>query len=478
MSNTNERLSAIPQMERLLTDAAIAAYIPLISRPITTATINDVLDMERRRALADPSYRPDPARCRALAIRALDRLGRKRHRRILNGTGIVLHTNLGRAPIQDSAWDEAGAANTGYAAIEMDLETGKRGQRGGLVPLLAASLAGAEAAVIVNNNAAAVLLTLTVLAKGRAVLIARGEQVQIGGGFRIPDILELAGARFVELGTTNMVDARDYAAALEPDTACALLVHASNFAIRGFSHRPTAAEVVQALPPSIPVIVDQGSGCTSNDQPGETALRTYMAAGCALVCFSGDKLLGGPQAGIIAGRADLVSAIARHPLYRAFRPGRAVHALLERILVARLNGLPGPAARARATTLDEYRKLARRIRGRLPKKSAGLVESEAASGGGTGPDETFPSVALRLSVPVRPEVLLTALRRAPTPLIGIIRDNAVVVDMATLLDEDPSECAAAITWAIERCTSLMQAASRSTSPKPAIQRPDHVGNAT
>ncbi len=456
-------------MEKLLSDPDIEAFMPLISRPLTVRAVASSLDSERRRALADPAYVPDTARCRTSAIRALERMDRQRQKRVLNGTGIVLHTNLGRSPIDAEAWDEAREANIAYTPVEINLDDGKRGGRGGLVPLLAATLAGSEAALIVNNNAAAVLLTLTVIAKGKEVLIARGEQVQIGGGFRIPEILELAGACFVEIGTTNIVDARDYGLRAGPDSACALLVHTSNFAIRGFSRRPAPAEVVAALPASIPVIVDQGSGCIGDDIPGETRIKTYLDAGCALVCFSADKLLGGPQAGIIAGRADLVGAIAAHPLYRTFRPGKTVLAILERVLVARLNGLSGPAALARAREHDELKKFARKIRNKCPKGSASLVESVAASGGGTGPDETFSSAALELSAPVKPEVLLTALRRAPTPLVAIIRDGKVQVDMAALADEDPSAVGATITWAIERCTSLREAAGRASARRNAAK---------
>ncbi|MFH2113652.1 MAG: L-seryl-tRNA(Sec) selenium transferase [Spirochaetota bacterium] len=470
MDDTNKRLSGIPQVEKLLSDPGIETFIPLISRPLTVRTAAASLEAERRRALADPAHTPDAAHCKALAIKALERMDRKRQKRVLNGTGIVLHTNLGRSPIDADSWDEAREANIAYSPVEMNLDDGKRGSRGGLVPLLAATLAGAEAALIVNNNAAAVFLALAAIAKGKEVLIARGEQVQIGGGFRIPEILELAGARFVEIGTTNIVDAMEYRHGAGPDCACALLVHTSNFAIRGFTRRPAPAEVVAALPTSVPVIVDQGSGCTGDDIPGETRIKTFLDAGCALVCFSADKLLGGPQAGIIAGRADLVGVIAAHPLYRALRPGKTVYAILERILVARLNGLPGPAARARAREHDELKKFARKIRNKCPKGSAILVESVAASGGGTGPDETFTSAALELSAPVRPEVLLTALRRAPTSLVAIIRDGKVQVDMATLADEDPSLVGATITWAIERCTSLREAAGRASVRRNAVKK--------
>jgi L-seryl-tRNA(Ser) seleniumtransferase len=470
MDDMNKRLSGIPQVERLLSDPEIDAYMPLISRPLTTMAVSSALEAERRRALSDPGYVPDAVRCRTAVIKALERMDRQRQKRVLNGTGIVLHTNLGRSPIDSDSWDEAREANISYSPVEINLDDGKRGSRGGLVPLLAATLAGSEAALVVNNNAAAVLLVLTVLAKGKEVLIARGEQVQIGGGFRIPEILELAGARFVEVGTTNIVDARDYHHGADQDCACALLVHTSNFAIRGFSRRPTPADVVAALPASIPVIVDQGSGCIDEDLPGETRVKTYLEAGCALVCFSADKLLGGPQAGIIAGRADLVHAIAAHPLYRAFRPGKSVYALLERILVARLNGVSSPANRARSREPDELKKFARKIRNKCPKGSASLVESVAASGGGTGPDETFISAALELSAPVRPEVMMTALRRSLTPLLAIIRDGKVQVDMAALIDEDPAVVGASITWAIERCTSLREAAGRASARRNAVKK--------
>ena len=471
MDDMNKRLSGIPQVEKLLADPDIEAFIPLISRPLTVKSIASSLKAERNQALADPTHTPDAGRCKSLAIKALERLDRQRQKRVLNGTGIVLHTNLGRSPIDVESWDEAREANVAYSPVEINLDDGKRGSRGGLVPLLAATLAGSEAALVVNNNAAAVLLALTVVAKGKEVLVARGEQVQIGGGFRIPEILELAGARFVEIGTTNIVDARDYRNGVGPESACALLVHTSNFAIRGFSRRPAPADVVAALPASVPIIVDQGSGCIADDIPGETRIKTYIDAGCALVCFSADKLLGGPQAGIIVGRADLVGAIAAHPLYRAFRPGKTVYAILERILVARLNDLPGPAERARLREHDELKKFARKIRNKCPKGSTSLVESLAASGGGSGPDETFTSAALELSAPVKPEVLLTALRRAPTPLVGIIREGKVQVDMAALVDEDPAVVGATITWAIERCTSLREAAGRASARRNAAKKP-------
>ena len=453
--DTNERLSGIPQVEKILADPEVAAYFPRVSRPLATLTVARALAAERERALADPGHIADAVVCKAAALRALEALDRRRQKRLPNGTGIVLNPNLGRSPVSKAAWDDAAGANVGYAPVEFDLAAGKRGRRGGICHDLAATLAGAEAALVVNNNAAGVLLALTAIAKGKEVIVARGEQVQIGGGFRVPDILELAGARFVEVGTTNIVDADDYRRAAGQHTACALVVHTSNFALRGFTRKPGPAQIVEVLlPASVPVIVDQGSGCTTERIPGETPVRAYIDAGCSLVCFSADKLLGGPQAGIIVGKMELIAKLARHPLYRAFRPGKTVFSLLERVLVERLNGESGTAGAALTLPTEELKKLARKIKGRLPKGVANVMDTKAASGGGSGPDEIFDSIGLALESPSTPGLLQAALRQAPVPLVALVRDGKVIVDMATLVREDAVEIADTISWALERSESL------------------------
>jgi len=456
---TNERFSGIPQVERLLSDPEVEAYLPLVSRPLALRAVTTALAGERRRAAADPSYLPTERSCRAAALAALEALDMRRVRPLMNGTGIALNTNLGRSPLSATAWEAARAANVGYASVEYDLAAGKRGTRGGLCAELASALAGAEAALVVNNNAAGVLLALAALSKDRETIVARGEQVQIGGGFRVPEILELAGARFKEVGTTNVVTQDDYRSAVGPETACALIVHTANFAIRGFASKPSVVAVVDAMG-GLPVIVDQGSGCSLERMPGESSARSYLAAGCDLVCFSADKLLGGPQAGIIAGKAVFIARLAAHPLYRVFRPGKTIYALLERVLVERLNGEPSAAYAALSYPVDELKRFARKIKSRLPKGCSTLVDTQAASGGGSGPDEAFESVGLRVEPSSTAQALQTALRQGPDPLVAMVRDGAVVIDMATLIREDPQRVADAVNQALARSASLRARAER------------------
>jgi len=408
----------------------------------------------RERLAADPAFPSDEETllegALGLLLMGLESLDRRRLRPVLNGTGILLNTNLGRSPLSREDWDAVRDANSGYSNLEYDLAEGSRGRRGGLVPDLAAELCGAQAALAVNNTAAAVLLMLSVLAKSREVIVSRGEQVQIGGGFRVPEILALSGARLVEVGTTNVTTAEDYLQAVGPDTALVLLVHASNFVLRGFASSPGIRELADALPAGVILAADQGSGCTGESLSGELPARKYLERGCRLVAFSADKLLGGPQAGILAGDRELVEALARHPLYRAFRPGKTILSLLERRLAARLNGEPSRAEAARDRDPAELARFGRRILSRLPPGRARIVPSRAAWGGGSTPDETFPSRAISLRPARSPEALLAALREASVPVIGCIRDDAVILDLSTLLGTEPAVVAASISDALAR----------------------------
>jgi len=363
------------------------------------------------------------------------------HRRLLlspvvNATGTLLHTNLGRAPL---AVDHPARAIN----VEFDLTTGERGSRQAAVGGLLARLCGAEAAIVVNNNAAAVLLVLASLARDRQVLVSRGESVEIGGGFRVPEVMEQSGAVLVDVGTTNRTRLSDYSKALgkkSADVALVLKVHPSNYRVEGFvEDTPIAA--LATLP--VPVVADIGSGLVDSNCPwlggpppawlaGEPAARQAIADGAALVTFSGDKLLGGPQAGIIAGRADLVEACMRHPLARALRPGAHVLLALQQVALAYLG-------RAAAETIPFWRMVATSVeelqrRGEAIVRNAGVgtvVPSEAIPGAGSAPGATMPSVAIR----VRGD-LLSLLRSAEPPVVARARDGATLLDLRTV---DPGD---------------------------------------
>lgn len=451
---TNERFSRLPQVERLLARPEVSAWFARVSRPLCSRAASRAVAVLRERLASDPAYPSDEDTLLDGALELLraelEALDRRRIRPILNGTGILLNTNLGRSPLLREDWDAVRDANTGYSNLEYDLTGGRRGRRGGLVPELAAELCGAEAALAVNNNAAGVLLMLSALAKGREVIVSRGEQVQIGGGFRVPEILALSGARLVEVGTTNVTTPEDYLGAVGPETALVLLVHASNFALRGFAASPGIRELAEVLPEGVILAADQGSGCTGETLAGELPARKYLERGCRLVAFSADKLLGGPQAGIVAGDRDLVETLGRHPLYRAFRPGKTILSLLERRLAARLNGEPSRAEEARDRDPAELRRYGRRVLSRLPPGRARIVPSRAAWGGGSTPDETFPSLALELRPAGPPERLLSALRETSVPVIGLIREDRVILDLSTLLGAEPALVAASISDALAR----------------------------
>jgi L-seryl-tRNA(Ser) seleniumtransferase len=351
---------------------------------------------------------------------------------VINATGVILHTNLGRAPLPAEAWEAARTVNTGYSNLELDLDTGTRGRRGGLAAELTALATGAEAALAVNNNAAALFLILTCLARRREVLVSRGEQVQIGGGFRIPEILALSGARLVEVGTTNVTTVEDYLEAAGLSTAMVLVVHSSNFRIRGFAEKPALAELARSLPKDVLLVVDQGSGALAEGVRGEQSAGRCLQDGAHLVCFSADKLLGGPQAGLIAGRADLVQALTRHPLHRVFRPGKTVLSLLEECLVRRLNGGSGAAA-ALALSQEELQRRGRRVLRGVGADRARLVPAAMTPGGGSAPDEDYPALAVELSGDA--QALAARLREWDTPVIGTIAEGRLLLNLATVHPE-------------------------------------------
>lgn len=370
-------------------DALLAGCLAPYAHPVATAAARQVLD-ELRQEIRDGL--PELPDVEELVRERAELLAHGRLRPVINATGVVVHTNLGR-----SAWAEearqAAVDAMGYCNVEMDLDEGQRGGRLQAIDRLLAALTGCEAAIVVNNCAAAVLLALTTIAKDREVVVSRGELVEIGGSFRVPDVIASGGARLVEVGTTNRTRAADFEAAITDQTGALLSVHPSNFRQIGFTERPSReALVAVGRRAGVPVLEDLGSGALE-DGLGETGVRTAVAAGLDLVLFSGDKLLGGPQAGLIVGRAHWVERLRRHPLYRALRVDKVTLAALEATLALHLRGgeVPTPA-RLTADVDGRTERFAERVR------AAGLTvdvrETEGRAGGGALPERPLPSRAL------------------------------------------------------------------------------------
>jgi L-seryl-tRNA(Ser) seleniumtransferase len=379
----------------------------------------------------------DPGDLAAQLQFELARARAPRLRRVINATGVIVHTNLGRAPLAAAALEQVAEAARGYSNLEYDLAAGGRGSRQTHVADLLRRLTGAEAALVVNNNAAAVLLALAALAEGREVLVSRGELIEIGDGFRIPDVLARSGARLREIGTTNRTRAADYERAITPETAVILRVHQSNFRVVGFTERPRMEDLAQVAQSHKLVLVDDlGSGALV-EVGDEPIARASLAAGADLVCFSGDKLLGGPQAGIVVGRADLVERLRRHPLQRALRADKLTLAALEgtlRLALERPDEIP---------VLRMLREPAESVRvraERLAQLAGGeLEETVARAGGGSLPLTELPSWACAVE-----EELAEPLRAAEPPVIGIVRDGRLLLDCRTLTTAEADEVAAAI----------------------------------
>ncbi len=372
-------------------------------------------------------------------------------RRAINASGIVLHTNLGRAPLSDAAQAAVAEAASGYSTLEIDLDTGERGSRHNHVEKLLTAVTGAEAGFAVNNAASAVLLALRALAGDRAVVLARGELVEIGGSFRMPDVMQQSGARLVEVGTTNRTYLDDYEAALGPDAALLLKVHKSNFTVSGFVHDVSLADLVTlGRRREVPVAYDLGSGClvdlSAAGLPHEPTVQEAVATGPDLVIFSGDKLLGGPQAGVIVGREAAVARCRRHPLARAVRLDKLDLAALAATLRAYLD--PGQAwreipvlamlARTPASRRGRALRLARTLSRVLGGSASVTVTATTGEvGGGSLPGAPIAShaVAIRPAA-ARPDQWASSLRTGPTPVVAVVRDDALLLDVLALLPGD------------------------------------------
>ena len=379
----------------------------------------------------------DPGDLRAQLQTELSAAREPHLRRVINATGVIVHTNLGRAPIAEAALERVREISRGYSNLEYDVGAGGRGSRQDPLGGILRRLTGAESALVVNNNAAAVMLALAALAEGREVLVSRGELIEIGDGFRIPDVLERSGARLREVGTTNRTRASDYETAIGPETAVLLRVHQSNFRVVGFTEQPSLRKLADvARRHDLPLVDDLGSGALV-DVGDEPTARASLAAGADLVCFSGDKLLGGPQAGIVVGRADLVEKLRRHPLQRALRADKLTLAALEGTLglavdapdeipVLRMLREPAEAVRARAKRLAEL-------------VGGEVEETVARAGGGSLPLTELPSFACAVE-----EELAVRLRAGDPPVIAVVRDGRTLLDCRTLTDAEADEVALAV----------------------------------
>ena len=423
---------ALPSVDR------VAAQIDGLPHPLLVEVARDAVDAAR--AALDGGDVIDPDAVVADARTRVEQLRSARLRPVINATGVLLHTNLGRAPIGDDALDAAVAIGRGYSNLEYRLETGERGSRHEHAGALLARASGAEAGLVVNNNAAAVLLSLAALARGREVVVSRGELVEIGGGFRVPEIMAESGCRLVEVGTTNRTRRADYEDALGPETALVLKVHASNYRMVGFTE---ATPVAELAPLGLPVMVDAGSGLLDETTPwlphrpqwlrDEPGVRQAIDAGAGLVTFSGDKLLGGPQAGVIVGRADIVATIARHPLARAMRADKLTLAALQSVALAYLSddGTSIPLWRMATAPIDGLRARAQAVSDALAGTK--VIETEAVAGGGSLPGLSIPSVGIAAEPA---DVDAAADRLRAHGVVARVADGALVCDLRTVDPRD------------------------------------------
>ncbi len=442
------QLRRLPAVGHLLQESPLAELTGLYGREalrVQTTRILDAVRAEIRTGIEDDqlaeTIREIPDRVRAALEAEAPPL-----RRVLNATGIFLHTNLGRAPLPREVVADLADRLDAYCDLEMSLDTGRRSDRGRRVENLVRALTGAEAALVVNNNAAALALALSSLASGREVLLSRGELVEIGGSFRIPEILEASGARLVEVGTTNRTRIGDYERAVRPGVSLVLKVYPSNYRIQGFVEEVDPATLADfAHRHGLPLLVDEGSGMLRAEAApplrGHQSFKDLIEAGCDLVCGSGDKLLGGPQAGLIAGRESIVARLRESPLYRALRPGRLVLTALDAVLRRHLAARSMPVA-ALWRDDEEYR---RRVEGLAARLGGKVVRGSAYLGGGSAPEQEIEGWVMALTAPGD---VAARLRQGEPPVVGYQREGRLFLDLRTVDPRDDEALASAVERAL------------------------------
>jgi L-seryl-tRNA(Ser) seleniumtransferase len=435
-------LRSIPSVERILSSDAFAGLIAEFGRDRVKEALVVHLDaLRHRRGTFDEKAAAGDAR-NHLALATASTL-----RRVINGSGVIIHTNLGRSPIDCAIWSRAAAITTGYSNLEFDLDEGSRGRRDEHLTELCRTLFGCEAAILTNNNAAGTLLLLAAVAGGREVIVSRGELVEIGGSFRVPDVIQQGGARLREVGTTNRTRAVDYADAVTDATAAILRVHRSNFEIVGFTESPLMDDLVMvAHAHHLPLLYDEGSGrVVGLAQYGFTSaptIRDLLAAGVDAVSCSTDKLIGATQGGLILGRADIIDRCRKHPLMRALRAGKESYAVIAETLRAFATGRHEseiPIYRMLATPLDVLRTRASEM---VQGTDCRIIDSQCALGGGTTPTETIPSIAIE--VPGDASAIAARFLKNDPPIVGRIVDDRFTIEVRTLSEEDRSVVADAV----------------------------------
>jgi L-seryl-tRNA(Ser) seleniumtransferase len=454
-----ELLRQIPSVDELLAQPRLAALATRVDRGLLVEITRAVLTDLRARIAGEmasavlaefAAHASDPASLEETISTLVERILARSLQPAINATGVVLHTNLGRAPLPEGVVDEFRRAATQYSNLEYDLEAGGRGKRDVHTAELLTRLTGAESAIVVNNCAAAVLVTLAALARGGEVIVSRGELIEIGDGFRIPEIMEQSGAILREVGTTNRTRLADYEDAINEKTRLLLRVHPSNFKVTGFTDKPSLEELAALSQRSgLPLVEDLGSGCLidlSEYGISEPTVRQSVEAGVGIVTFSGDKLLGGPQAGIIAGRRDLIARVRRHPLFRALRVDKLTIAALEVTLGAYLRAAWDeiPAIRMIRATPQELKRRAenlfRELRPELPldEVEIEITDGTSLAGGGSTPAQSLPTKVIRIaSARYSATKLEQRLRRAPAGIsvIARVEDDHLVLDLRTVLPE-------------------------------------------
>jgi L-seryl-tRNA(Ser) seleniumtransferase len=484
--DSRARLRAIPSVDELLLQPRLVALAEKSGRNLVTLAVRSVLAGFRERLKNEPSssaagpkaFDSAQQEARVVAevvgevVAEVEAALAPSLRRVINATGVVLHTNLGRAPLSEAALARINSAAASYSNLEYDLARGERGKRDVHTGRMLAELVGAEAAIVVNNNAAAVFLVLNTLAKGAEVVVSRGELIEIGDGFRIPDIMSESGALLREVGTTNRTRLRDYERAITERTRLLLRVHPSNFRITGFTERPSLVELValgERL--KLPVYEDLGSGCIadlSTNGIAEPVARASCDAGAAVVSFSGDKLLGGPQAGIIAGKKEIVERIRANPLFRALRVDKLTIAALEATLQSYVRGALDeiPALRMIRLSQKEIGERAGNFCERLRRELPNDVKVEthpgfSVIGGGSTPDQQLPTTLIAISTPRHSAAQLEERLRKPkarnaqdgssvpsTPVIARIEEKRLILDLRTVHPSEEAEIARALTAAL------------------------------